>query len=191
MAHPSPLALRWLAAADRLVFWVEWPIRHGCRIVLGALIFVAIGINIANVFGRYVLGVSLGWAEEVMTFALIWAVFIGGIVVTLENEHLRTDFLSGLLRGVWKHVLEAVILICLIATCLHVARQSETVMALMARTGQRSTVAGIPMLYVHAAVMIGFTLMAAAGVLRLARVAVEALRTAMGGQAPGAGEGRA
>ena len=184
MSHPSGSGLRWLALADRLVFWIEWPIRHSCRIVLGTLIFAAIAVNFANVFGRYVLGFSLGWAEEVMTYALIWAVFIGGIVVTLENEHLRTDFLSGLLRGVWRHVLEMLILVCLIGLCLHVARQSEVVMALMARTGQRSTVANIPMLWMHAAVMIGFTMMAAAGVLRFLRVTVEAARAHLGAPTP-------
>lgn len=176
----TPLS-RWMDRLDRLLGWLEWPIRQACRTVLGSVIFAAIAVNFANVVGRYVLGMSLGWTEEVMIMALIWAVFIGGVVVTLENEHLRTDFLSGLLPGIWRHGLELLIMAVMIVACLHVSRQSESVVALMARTGQTSTVANIPMLWVHSAVMIGFALMAFAGALRFLRVAVEAARLALGG----------
>ncbi|MEX1066891.1 MAG: TRAP transporter small permease [Aquisalimonadaceae bacterium] len=167
---------------NRVLDWVTWPIMQLCELVLGSLLFAAVAINVANVVGRYVLGSSLGWAEEVLTYSMIWGVFIGGILVTLKNDHLCVDLLAQYLPPLGRRLLDILILLGLIGCCVYVARQSEQVLALFSRTGQRSTVAGLPMVWIHGAIMVGFTMMAIAGGLRLLRVAVDSANIALCGQ---------
>ncbi len=46
------------------------------HVASGVLFLVAAGINIVNVIGRYVFSVPVFWAEEVLTFIVIWVVFL-------------------------------------------------------------------------------------------------------------------
>lgn len=58
------------------------------RAVLGALILAGVGINFANVVGRYVFLKPIIWAEEVLVFIMVWCVMLGATLVTWENQHL-------------------------------------------------------------------------------------------------------
>lgn len=139
-----------------------------CRAVLGLIIFVAIAINFSNVVGRYFFGTSIGWTEEVLTYLLIWSVFVGSVLVTLNNQHLRVNMIDGFLPGWARQGLETLILLSMILFCAFAALQSRTVVVLMAELGQHSSTAGIPMAWAHAGVYAGLAMMALAASLRLA-----------------------
>ena len=47
------------------------------RVAAGAMLVASVGINFANIIGRYFLSVSLSWAEEAMLFLMIGCVFLG------------------------------------------------------------------------------------------------------------------
>ena len=52
---------------------------------------VAVAINIANVVGRYVFSAPIFWAEEVLVFILVWAVFLAAATIIYRGEHINMD----------------------------------------------------------------------------------------------------
>jgi C4-dicarboxylate transporter DctQ subunit len=138
------------------------------RAVLGAALLLAIGINFANVIGRYLFLAPLDWAEEVMVFVTLAAVFIGAIAVTADGRHLRMDILSRLLPRALGRAVEILALLALAACCAVVCLQAVRIVTLLVRTGQKSVVVGLPIAVPYAAFVIGFGGMAVVAVLALA-----------------------
>ena len=59
-----------------------------------ALAFIlAVLLNFSNVVGRYVFGISLLGSDEVQVFIMVGMTFLGAVVVTRRNQHLRMDVL--------------------------------------------------------------------------------------------------
>ena len=128
------------------------------RVIIGALILFSIALNFANVIGRYVFFSSIIWAEEVMIFIMVWCVFIGAILVSYDGRHLKMDLLSTNLKPPLRQIVNACATTTLLICCGFVAVQSYKATSLFGRLGQESTVAGIPMVIPHAALLIGFVL---------------------------------
>ena len=61
------------------------------RLAAGAMLVASVGINFANIIGRYFLSVSLSWAEEAMLFLMIGCVFLGAGPVGWMGRHIRMD----------------------------------------------------------------------------------------------------
>lgn len=129
------------------------------RVILGSLILFSIALNFANVIGRYIFFSPIIWAEEVMIFIMVWCVFIGSILVSWDGRHLKMDLLSSYLKPPWKQMVNAFSLAVFLFVCAIIVTQSYKVVTLFARFGQESTVAAIPMVIPHSALLIGFGLM--------------------------------
>ncbi len=74
--------------------------RHPISIVSKVLEIVTIAIYILilslgaiQVFLRYVVGSSLFWAEEVITYCFVYLVFLGASLATRTNQHPYVDVL--------------------------------------------------------------------------------------------------
>lgn len=141
------------------------------RAAIGAIVLVAIAINFVNIVGRYVFLTPLPWAEEVLSFLIIWGVFLGAIAACYDNRHLVMDLFIGAFPTPVRRVIEVLILTCLVVFCLYVCAQAWTIVTLMANLGKVSVTAGIPMTVPYMAFVVGFGLMAVAalvgGLLRL------------------------
>jgi TRAP-type C4-dicarboxylate transport system permease small subunit len=129
------------------------------RALLGALIFVGVALNFANVVGRYVFLRPIIWAEEIMIFIMIWCVMLGAALVTWENQHLRMDAVYHLSPLRVRRWLNAVSTLAFLLVGVFVFVQSARVVLLVASTGQRSVVAEVPMLIPYGALPVGFGLM--------------------------------
>ena len=129
------------------------------RNLIAALILFSIALNFANVIGRYVFLSPIIWAEEIMIYIMVWCVFIGAILVSWDGRHLRMDLLSQTLSSPWKEALNLFVLVAFLVSTGFVAVQSWDVVSLFASFGQKSTVAGIPMVIPHVSLLIGFGLM--------------------------------
>ena len=132
----------------------------------GVLLLVPIAINIANVVGRYVFGVSVAWAEEVMSYIIIWGVFISIGSITYQGLHLRMDLLVLTLRGRAAMLLGGLTVVLILTCALFVMRQSYHILTFYISNGETSMGARIPLVYPHAALVIGFVLMAVAAIVR-------------------------
>jgi TRAP-type C4-dicarboxylate transport system permease small subunit len=129
------------------------------RGVLGVLILAGVALNFANVVGRYVFLAPIIWAEEVLVFIMVWCVMLGATLVTWDDQHLRMDAVHHLAPRRARRWLAIVSTLAFLLAAVVVLVQSLRVLALAARTGQRSVVADIPMVVPFAAIPLSFAIM--------------------------------
>jgi TRAP-type C4-dicarboxylate transport system permease small subunit len=134
------------------------------RAAIGVIILAAITINFANIIGRYVFLAPLPWAEEVLVFLVIWGVCLGASAVTYDNRHLDMDLFVGLFPSRLRAVLQVLKLLVLVGFCTFTMANAATIVGVMARNGQVSITAGVPMTVPYAAFVVGFALIVAAAV---------------------------
>jgi TRAP-type C4-dicarboxylate transport system permease small subunit len=137
------------------------------RALIAALILGGIAINFANVVSRHIFSSAIFWAEEILVFLVIWFVSIAVAAITYQGGHLRMDLLSTRIPSPWKDIVNAVMVVCFIGFCALVVTQSFEVVSAFRRTGMVSITASIPLVFPHAALLIGFTLMVLAVIFRL------------------------
>jgi TRAP-type C4-dicarboxylate transport system permease small subunit len=136
-------------------------------LIAGSLLLTAIAINMANVVGRYVFATPVFWAEEVLIFMIIWGVFIAAGSISYLGTHLTMDLLAVKMKAPYRTFL-GILTVLLTVTCsAFVATQTVRILALYLRTGEASMAARVPLVYAHAAVLVGFALM---GIVALIRV---------------------
>lgn len=144
-------------------------IMRGARFLLGALLLFSIALNFANVVARYLFNWPFEWAEEVMTFIMLWCVFAGAALVTWNNDHLRMNVLSDRLPAGWQAALRAVSTACMVGILGFLLYQSLKVVWFMASMGQQTAVTEISTAIPHAAIPAGFALMLLAILARRGR----------------------
>ena len=105
-------------------------------------------------------------AEEILTYSMIWCIFLGAVLVTWEGRHLRMDLVFIVLPPLLRRWLSFLGLIVMTIVCLTVAIASIEVVTLVYRNGERSVVADIPMVIPYAVLPLGFGLICLAVLLR-------------------------
>jgi len=142
------------------------------RVAAGTMLMLSVGINFANIIGRYVFSVSLYWAEEAMLFLMIGCVFLGASESAWLGRHIRMDVVVSLLPPRARKVFDVLADLVTIATCVAVAAFAWPVMTMFYELDQRSETANIPLVIPQSAVPIGLLLMALLIALRLVLVGV-------------------
>jgi TRAP-type C4-dicarboxylate transport system permease small subunit len=135
-------------------------------VICGIIMLAAIAINVSNVVGRYVFNAPVSWAEEVLSYMIIWGVFVAACAVTYQGGHLRMDLLVMNLRGLGAKLLGALTVALIVACAFFLMRQSYQIVQLYAMTGETSMGARVPLIYPHMALLVGFFLIAAAAIVR-------------------------
>jgi TRAP-type C4-dicarboxylate transport system permease small subunit len=136
------------------------------RLIIGSMILIGIGINIANVIGRYLFLEPIIWAEEIMIYIMVWTVFIGSILVSYEGQHLKMDVFSVMLPSPFKEIINFIATASVLLVCLYVIPNNWVVVELMWNNDQRSVVAEVPMVIPHFALLFGFAMIFVAIVVR-------------------------
>ena len=129
------------------------------ELALAIVFLFTVGLNFANVVGRYVVGRSILWADEVQVFIMIAMTFLGAAVVAWRRQHLRMDVLARMLPRRLQKLLKLVELALMLALCGFVLVQSQDYASRMFQIGRTSDSAGIPMWIPHGSVAVGFGLM--------------------------------
>ena len=137
------------------------------RVAAGAMLIASVGINFANIIGRYFFRVSLTWAEEAMLFLMIGSVFLGAGPVGWMGRHIRMDVVVSLLPPRLRHAFEIFSDLVTIATCAVIAIFAWPVMTMLAELDQRSQTANIPLVIPQGTVPIGLLLTALLIAVRL------------------------
>jgi TRAP-type transport system small permease protein len=154
------------------------------RAAIGLILLLAIAINFANIVGRYVFLAPLPWAEEVLSFLIIWGVGLGASAVTYERRHLVMDLFPAGFPPRVRAVLDGLTLAAVVGFCGFACLQAWKIVSLMAQNGQVSITAGIPMTIPYTAFVVGF------GCMTIAAIA-EAIQRGLGWTAePDPGLGR-
>ena len=77
-----------------------------------ALLLILIGLIFFNVFGRYVVGASPVWAQELEWHLMAPIALLGITVLMLEKGHVRVDMLFERLPERTQHMLDMVSMLC-------------------------------------------------------------------------------
>ena len=128
----------------------------------------------ANVIGRYVFAAPLIWAEEVLIFMIIWGVYIAGGSISYLGNHLTMDLLAAKLRSPYRVFLGIGTVVLTVTCSAFVVTQTARILALYTRTGEVTMAARVPLVYAHAAVLVGFASM---GIVTLVRARAHARNT--------------
>ena len=98
------------------------------HVICGALLLVAIAINIANVIGRYVFSRPVDWAEEALIYIIVWAVFISLGSITYQGLHLRMDLLVMHAKGWLKMLLGGLTAVLMVACAVFMLFQTVPIL---------------------------------------------------------------
>jgi C4-dicarboxylate transporter DctQ subunit len=142
------------------------------RVSAALMLVASVAVNFANIIGRYFFSVSIAWAEEVMLFLMIGAVFLAAPPVGWLGRHIRMDVIVSMLPARFRTAFEAFSDLVTIATCLMVAWFAWPVVTMLAELDQRSAMANIPLVIPQAAVPLGLALMALLIAVRLITLGV-------------------
>jgi TRAP-type C4-dicarboxylate transport system permease small subunit len=137
------------------------------RAAAGAMLIASVGINFANIIGRYFFRVSLSWAEEAMLFLMIGCVFLGAGPVGWMGRHIRMDVVVSMLPPRARRAFDLFSDLVTIATCLTISIFAWPVMTMLSELDQRSATANIPLVIPQGAVPVGLMLMAILIAVRL------------------------
>ena len=140
--------------AVKIMDKVVWVIRA----ILGTMMLIGVFLNLANVIGRYVFLSPIKWAEEILTYGMAWVVMLGATLVTWRGNHLKMDAIFDMMPRGAKRAINVMINLTLIALSGFVVYHSYTFVSFLARVGQKSVAAGIPMALAHGSVLVGFSL---------------------------------
>jgi TRAP-type C4-dicarboxylate transport system permease small subunit len=135
--------------------------------VLAVVMLAGVALNFVNVIARYFFNAPIFWAEEVLVYAMIWAVFLALPAITFSNDHLRMDLLYLKLPGRLRVAVDVLCALLYVGFGAFAAYHSGKVVALLAANRQASVTAELPMAVVHAALPVGLALMVLAVAVRV------------------------
>jgi C4-dicarboxylate transporter DctQ subunit len=142
------------------------------RVTAAVMLIASVGINFANIIGRYVFSVSIPWAEEAMLFLMIGCVFLGAAPVGWLGRHIRMDVVVSGLPPRGRKIFELFADLVTIATCVMLAVFAWPMLTMFAELDQRSQTANIPLVIPEALVPLGLMLTALLIAVRLFVVGV-------------------
>jgi TRAP-type C4-dicarboxylate transport system permease small subunit len=136
------------------------------HVLCGMLLLAAIAINVVNVIGRYVFSRPVDWAEEVLIYMIVWAVFISLGSVTYQGLHLRMDLLVLNVKGWFRTFLGGLTATLMVGCSVFMMIQTFGILRFYLGSGETSMGAKVPLLYPHTALLVGFAGLAAAALIR-------------------------
>jgi TRAP-type C4-dicarboxylate transport system permease small subunit len=137
------------------------------RILAGALLVASIGLNFANVIGRYFFNTSIFWAEEVMLYLMVACVFLGNGVVAWSGRQLRMDVIVAMMPLPVQKVLALLAELTFIVVAIAIVVFAWPVIRDLWLFDQRSQSAELPMVIPQVMIPIGLSIMAFLVVVRL------------------------
>jgi len=137
------------------------------RILAGLLLVASVGLNFANVIGRYFFNTSIFWAEEVMLYLMVACVFLGNGVVAWSGRQLRMDVIVAMMPAQVEKVLALVAELTFIVVAVAIVVFAWPVIRDLWLFDQRSQSAELPMVIPQIMIPIGLSIMAFLVVVRL------------------------
>ena len=139
---------------------------------VGVLLVAATALVFVNVFLRYVFNYALSWGDEVITYSLLWLVFLGSGIAARQGAHISMEALLTLLSPRTQRR-NAVLVNAVCAVLSAVVGFLGWRLAVAVRAlDQVGAASGVPMFWVYLAIPAGCLLM----MLGFLEVAVGRLR---------------
>jgi TRAP-type C4-dicarboxylate transport system permease small subunit len=134
--------------------------------VLGCfLLAVYVALTVLNVILRYCFDFILSWAEEAIMIAFLWSVFLGTVTAFRLDRHVAIDVIVTRLPRRVQGVLYVALDVLVLVLNLYLTYLGAL---LCMKVGVKTTyVLKISYVYIDAALVVSFGLMAVLGVVRL------------------------
>lgn len=130
-----------------------------CELSAAAIFAVVCLLNFTQVFGRYMMGSSLTWAEEIMRYSMIWVMMLGGTAAIYRGDHMAVDSLVETLSGRSRHLVRSALFGIAGAFCVLLVWYGWP--AALSNARQSAAASGISMILPYLAVPVGGALMLA------------------------------
>jgi TRAP-type C4-dicarboxylate transport system permease small subunit len=127
--------------------------------IAGVLLAVVVVIVLLQVFGRYILRMSLSWPEELARYVLVWLMIFGVAAAAAVRSQIVVDTLLELVPTRVRRILEAIAALAgLVAVTLLVWTSQPLIFGPAGRSTSPAT--GIPSFWIYLAVPVGGALLA-------------------------------
>ena len=131
-------------------------VRRGYRVLGGVLVLAMIGVLLAGIALREVLGSPLVWANEISLVLFLWIVFVGAGVAFAENARIRFTLGIAVLPAGLRRLVERVV--TLIGIGLLITFFGVAVKMVWVFRGQRFASIDLPVVLEWAALPVGLAL---------------------------------
>ena len=137
--------------------------------VAAVLLAVVVVIVLVQVFGRYILRISLSWPEELARYVLVWLTFFGVAAAAATRSQIVVDTVLELVSPRARRVMEGIgALAGLVAVALLVWTSRPLLFG--PAGGSTSPATGIPSFWIYLAVPVGGVLLGAFALADLGRL---------------------
>ena len=154
-------------SVQALLAWID-RLARAAQALATVLLICIVAINTANVVGRYVFSAPIGWAEEVMLYFLIGAVFLTFVRITQDAAHVRMDMLVRAMPRRFQLAIETAVDAITMLVCLTAVYAGAPIVMKLIEFDQRSDSSHIPMAIPQGVLPLGFAcaaLVLAAGIV--------------------------
>jgi C4-dicarboxylate transporter, DctQ subunit len=137
--------------------------------IAGVLLALVVVIVLLQVFGRYILRISLSWPEELARYVLVWLMIFGVAAAAASRSQIVVDTLLELVPVSARRALEALAALAgLVAVALLVWTSQPLIFGPAGRSTSPAT--GIPSFWIYLAVPVGGALLALFALAELAEI---------------------
>jgi TRAP-type C4-dicarboxylate transport system permease small subunit len=137
--------------------------------IAGVLLALVVVIVLLQVFGRYILRISLSWPEELARYVLVWLMIFGAAAAAASRSQIVVDTLLELVPASVRRALEALAALAgLVAVALLVWTSQPLIFGPAGRSTSPAT--GIPSFWIYLAVPVGGALLALFALAELAEI---------------------
>ena len=132
---------------------------------------VATMLAFSGVITRYVFSYSPDWLEEIVIYAVIWAVFVVASTIAEERGHVGATFIAEMLPPALRRLVEILTGLLALVFCVLVCYWGFQVVYIACLTDERSaTIMRYPLWGFYLALPVGMMLMVARYLKRLYRL---------------------
>ena len=137
--------------------------------IAGVLLALVVVIVLLQVFGRYILRISLSWPEELARYVLVWLMIFGAAAAAASRSQIVVDTLLELVPASVRRALEALSALAgLVAVALLVWTSQPLIFGPAGRSTSPAT--GIPSFWIYLAVPVGGALLVLFALAELAEI---------------------
>jgi TRAP-type C4-dicarboxylate transport system permease small subunit len=131
--------------------------------VMAAFLLIMVLASGAQVFMRYVMRNSLSWSEELTRYLFVWTAFMAIGYCYRKGSSLRIDALVNILPSKTRKIFEIIVSLITLALFILLVMASKNTMMSRATQMQVSPAMHMPMSWLYASTVVGFTI----GIIRV------------------------
>ena len=139
----------------KILRWLDDNLEETLLIALLVVMTLLMGLQ---VFSRYILHASLSWSEELTRYLFIWSGFLSISYCIKKWISIKIDQIILLFPKPVYVVAQLILNVILFALFAYLAWHALTYLQMSIASGQKSPALGLPMPFVQAAPLVGFSL---------------------------------